>query len=190
MVSVRPYIRTYKTLQSKCFGWCHKITAFRHFVTEANWMCRMFQNWTSNVVNWFTTSKGLGFRQKMVYFWKSANNSSQFRLSHMSNVITYDMDFYFCLPLYGQFHTSTGLIMKNYTTCRFLQSLLTIWMHISCFYDMSYHIIIPNVTLYQNLLNLAKSDIIESHDQSFFLFKASEYIFTSLHMINVEQEVF
>ena len=46
------------------------------------------------------------------------------------------MDFYFCL--YGQFSTTTGLFAYNYTTCNFLQSLLTIWMHISCSYDMSY----------------------------------------------------
>ena len=39
--------------------------------------------------------------------------SSEFRLSHMSNVINYiwHMDFYFCWPLYGQFPTKTGLFM-------------------------------------------------------------------------------
>ena len=57
--------------------------------------------------------------------------------------MSYDnMDFYFYLPLYGQFPSTTGLFMLNYTTCRFLQSLLTIWMHISCSYDMSYVIYI------------------------------------------------
>ena len=43
------------------------------------------------------------------------------------------MDFYFCLPLYGQFPTTTGLF-----TCSFLQSLLPILMQISCSYNMSY----------------------------------------------------
>ena len=48
------------------------------------------------------------------------------------------MDFYFGLSLYGQFPTTTGLFMLNYPTCSFLQSLFTIWMHISFSYDMSY----------------------------------------------------
>ena len=46
-------------------------------------------------------------------------------------------DFYFRLPLYGQFPTKSGFCY-NYTTCSFLQSLLTIWMHKSCSFDMSY----------------------------------------------------
>ena len=48
------------------------------------------------------------------------------------------MDFYLCLPLYGQFPTKSGLFTYNYTNYSFLQSLLTIWMHISCSYDMLY----------------------------------------------------
>ena len=53
------------------------------------------------------------------------------------------MDFYLCLPLYGQFPTKSGLFRYNYDTCNnFLQSLLTNWMHVSCSYDMSYVITI------------------------------------------------
>ena len=36
------------------------------------------------------------------------------------------MDYYFYLPLYGQFATKSGLFVYNYTTCTFLKSLLTI----------------------------------------------------------------
>ena len=48
------------------------------------------------------------------------------------------MDFYFYMPLQEPYPTKTGLLMKIYTTCSFLQSLLTIWMYISCSYDMQY----------------------------------------------------
>ena len=59
-------------------------------------------------------------------------------LSYVKCNYIWHMDFYFCLPLYGQLPIKTGLFTYNYTTCSFLQSLLTIWMHISCSFDMSY----------------------------------------------------
>ena len=63
-------------------------------------------------------------------------HSSDFLICQMNYI--WHMDFSFCWPLYGQFPSTTGLFTYNYSTCSFLQSLLTMWMHISCSYDMSY----------------------------------------------------
>ena len=59
-------------------------------------------------------------------------------LSYVKCNYIWHMDFNFCLHLYGQFPTTTGLFRYNYTACSFLQSLLTIWIQLSCSYDMSY----------------------------------------------------
>ena len=70
------------------------------------------------------------------------------------------MDFYFSLPLYGQFPTTNCLFIWNYATCSFLQSLLTI----SCSDDTSYVITfdiweVKIMSLCQFIINLRETAV-------------------------------
>ena len=47
------------------------------------------------------------------------------------------MDFYSCFPLKGQFPTTTGLFMLNYTTCSFFTSI-AYHLNTHIMLDMSY----------------------------------------------------
>ena len=115
--------------------------------------------------------------------------SSWFRLSHMSNVITYDIwIFTFVCLCMDNFLPQLVCLCRTIYYLQLFQLLLTIWMHISCFYDMSYVITFDiwevrimrfNEQVSSSLFNF-KEVVIHCfiHFYNFLIYSYTQYVYT------------